>query len=96
MKKLTIPVSPSANTIWRKLTLENSSKPIWTRAKSSPPDENTTSKKELLTLTPGNDAEGSDSVGEDDDEWKPVELIASPCDSVAGYGGLSTKSQFKY
>ncbi len=29
---------------------------------------NITSKKELLTLSPGNVAEGSDDVGEDDDE----------------------------
>jgi hypothetical protein len=48
--------------------LENSSKPNQIRAKGSPPEKYTTSKKDLLTLSPGNFAEGSDDVGEDDDE----------------------------
>jgi hypothetical protein len=38
--------------------LENSSRPDRTRAKGSPPEKNTTDKKELLILTPGNIAEG--------------------------------------
>jgi hypothetical protein len=28
---------------------------------------------------------GVDEVGEDDDEWEPVEPITSPYDSVSGY-----------
>jgi hypothetical protein len=39
--------------------LDNSSKPNQTRAKGSPPEKNTTSKKELLNLSLGNVAEGS-------------------------------------
>jgi hypothetical protein len=39
--------------------LENSPKPNRTRAKGSPPEKNTTSKKELLTVSLGNVAEGS-------------------------------------
>ncbi len=46
----------------------NSYKPNRTRVKGSPPKKNATSKKELLTLSPCNVAEGSDGVGEDDDE----------------------------
>jgi hypothetical protein len=38
------------------------------RAKGSPPEKNTTSKKELLTLSLSKVAEGSDGFGEDDDE----------------------------
>jgi hypothetical protein len=52
----------------KKRELDNSSKPNQTRTKGSPPEKNTTNKKELLTLTPGNVAEGSDEVGEYDDE----------------------------
>jgi hypothetical protein len=52
----------------KKRELENSSKPKRTRAKGSPPEKNTTSKKKLLTLSTGNVAEGSDDVGEDDNE----------------------------
>ncbi len=49
-------------------------------------------KKELLTLTLGDDAEGRIEVGNDDDDgWEPVVPIISPCDSVLGYLGLSTK-----
>jgi hypothetical protein len=51
-----------------KRELDNSSKHCRTRAKGSPPEKNTTSKKELLTLSPGNVAEGNNGVGEDDDE----------------------------
>ncbi len=36
---------------------DNSSKPNWTRAKGSLPEKNTTSKNELLILTPGNVAD---------------------------------------
>jgi hypothetical protein len=43
----------------KKRELDNSSKPNQTRAKDSPPDKNTTSKKELLTLSLGKVAEGS-------------------------------------
>jgi hypothetical protein len=39
--------------------LDNSSKPNRTRAKDSSPEKNATRKKELLTLSPGNVAEGS-------------------------------------
>jgi hypothetical protein len=42
----------------KNIELDNSSKPNWTRTKGSPPEKNTTSKKELLTLTLGNIAEG--------------------------------------
>jgi hypothetical protein len=42
----------------QKEKLDNSCKPNQTRAKGSPPEKNTTSKKELLTLTLGNVAEG--------------------------------------
>jgi hypothetical protein len=42
----------------KKRELDNNSKPNRTRAKGSPPEKNTTSKKELLTLTPGNFADG--------------------------------------
>jgi hypothetical protein len=42
----------------KKRELDNSFKPNRTRAKGSPPEKNTTSKKELLTLTPGNVAGG--------------------------------------
>ncbi len=52
----------------KKRELDNSSKLNRIRTKGSPPEKNTTTKKELLTLTPGNVAEGSDEVGEDDDE----------------------------
>jgi hypothetical protein len=45
--------------IYSKRELEKSSKPNWIRAKGSPPEKNTTSKKELLTLSLGNVAEGS-------------------------------------
>jgi hypothetical protein len=38
--------------------MDNSSNPNWTRAKGSSPEKNATSKKELLTLTPGNVADG--------------------------------------
>jgi hypothetical protein len=37
----------------KKRELDNSSKPIRTRAKGCPSEKNTTSMKELLTLTPG-------------------------------------------
>jgi hypothetical protein len=43
----------------KKRELDNSSKPNRTRAKGCLPEKNTTHKKELLTLTPGNVAEGS-------------------------------------
>jgi hypothetical protein len=33
----------------------------------------------------------ADEVDEDDDEWKPVEPIKSPYDSISEYWGLSTK-----
>ncbi len=36
---------------------------------------------------------GADDVGEDNDEWEPVEPITSPCDSVLKYRVLSTKKQ---
>ncbi len=52
----------------KKRELDNSSKLNRTRAKGSLPEKNTTSKKELLTLSPGNVAEGNDGVGEDDNE----------------------------
>jgi hypothetical protein len=71
----------------KKRELDNSYEPNWTRAKGTQPEKNTTSKKELLTLTTGNIAEGSDEVGVDDDEWEPVEPITSPCDSVSGTEG---------
>jgi hypothetical protein len=51
----------------KKRELENSSKPNQT-GKTQHTSGNTTSKKELLALSPGNVAEGSDDVGEDDDE----------------------------
>jgi hypothetical protein len=41
--------------------------PNQTRAKGSPPEKNPTCKKQLLTLSPGNVAEMSDGVSEDDD-----------------------------
>jgi hypothetical protein len=43
----------------KKRELENSSNSNRTRTKGSPPEKNTTRKKELLTPTPGNIAEGS-------------------------------------
>jgi hypothetical protein len=43
----------------KKRELGNSSKSNQTKAKGSPPEKNTTSKKELLTLTLGSIAEGS-------------------------------------
>ncbi len=51
----------------KKRELDNSSKPNQTRATGSTPRKNTTSKKESLTLSLGNIAEGSDGVGEDDE-----------------------------
>jgi hypothetical protein len=43
-------------------------------------------KKGLLTLTPGDDAEGRNEVGDDDDDGcEPVKPITSPCDNVSGY-----------
>ncbi len=45
--------------LFKKRELDNSSRPNGTRAKGSPPENNTTSKKELLTLSPGKVAEGS-------------------------------------
>jgi hypothetical protein len=42
----------------KKRALDNSSKPNQTRAKGSPPKKNTTSKKELHTVTPVNVGEG--------------------------------------
>jgi hypothetical protein len=49
--------------------MDNSSKPNQTRTKGSLPDKNTTSKKELLTLSFwGKLQKGVDEVGEDDDE----------------------------
>ncbi len=51
-----------------KRELGNSSKPSRTRAKGSPPEKNTTSKKELLTLTPGNMQKEDVGVDDDDDE----------------------------
>ncbi len=51
-------------------------------------------KKELLTLTPGDDAEGRNEVGDyDDDWWEPAVPITSPCDSISGYWGLSAKKR---
>ncbi len=41
----------------KKRELDNSSMPNRTRAMGSLPEKNTSSKKELLTLTPGNIAE---------------------------------------
>jgi hypothetical protein len=38
----------------------------------------------LLTLTPGDDADGRNE-GDDDDDVEPVEPIITPCDSVSGY-----------
>ncbi len=52
----------------KKRELDNISKHNQTRVICSPPEKNTTSKKELLTLSPGNVAEGSDDVDGDDDE----------------------------
>ncbi len=46
------------------IELDNSSKPNLTRAKGSLPEKNTTSKKELLTLTLGNVAEVGDVVAQ--------------------------------
>jgi hypothetical protein len=48
-------------------------------------------KKELLTLTLGDDADGRNEGNDDDDGWEPVEPIASPCDSVLVYWGFSAK-----
>jgi hypothetical protein len=48
-------------------------------------------RKKLLTLTPGDDAEGRNEGDDDDDVWEEVVLITSPCDSVSGYWGLSAK-----
>jgi hypothetical protein len=42
----------------KKRELDNSSKPNQTRAQGSPPEKNTTDKKDLLTITPSNVAEG--------------------------------------
>ncbi len=39
--------------------LDDSYKPSQIRTKGSPPEKNTTVKKKLLTLSPGNVAEGS-------------------------------------
>ncbi len=37
---------------------------------------------------------GVDEVGDDDDDdWEPVEPNTSPCDSISGYRGLSTKNR---
>jgi hypothetical protein len=47
--------------------LENNSKPNRTRVIGSLPEKITTSRKEILTLSPGNVAEGSNDVSEDDD-----------------------------
>jgi hypothetical protein len=58
----------STEYLLKKRDLDNSSKPNRTRTKGSPPEKNTTNKKELLTLSPVNVEEGSDDVGEDDDE----------------------------
>ncbi len=65
--------------------LNNSSKPNQIKAKVSPPEETPLLKKELPTLSLGDVTEGSDEVGEDDDEREPFEPITSPCDSVSGY-----------
>ncbi len=54
------------------------------RAKGSPPEKNTTSKKELLTLILGKMQKGVDDFGEDG-ESESVKPITSPCDSVSGY-----------
>jgi hypothetical protein len=43
-------------------------------------------KRELLTLTPGDDAEGRIEVSDDDDDgMRTSHAITSPCDSVLGY-----------
>ncbi len=48
----------SHGNLLKKRELDNSSKRNQTRAKGSLPENNTTDKKEQLTLTPGNVAEG--------------------------------------
>jgi hypothetical protein len=48
-------------------------------------------KKELLALTPGEDADGRNEGDDDDDGSEPVKIITSPCDSVSGYRRLSAK-----
>jgi hypothetical protein len=45
--------------LFKKRELDNSSKPNRTMAKCSPPEKNTASRKELLTLFPGKVEEGS-------------------------------------
>jgi hypothetical protein len=35
------------------------------------------------TLSPGNGAEESDDIGEDDDEWELLKPITGPCDSIS-------------
>ncbi len=53
-----------------------------------PPREKTPRiKKELLTLTLGDNADGRNEGGDDYDGWEPVIMITSPGDSVSGYWG---------
>jgi hypothetical protein len=51
-------------------------------------------KKELLTLTPGDDADGRNEGNDDDDGQEPVKAITSPCYSVSRYWALSAKKSF--
>ncbi len=48
--------------------LDNSSKPNGTKAKGSPPEKNTTSKKEILTQLQVTMQKGNAGVGDDDDK----------------------------
>jgi hypothetical protein len=50
-------------------------------------------KEELLTLTPGDGADGRNESDDDNDGWEPVVPIKSPCDSFRGTEGLAEVGQ---
>ncbi len=73
--------------------LDNSPNPNWTRAKGSPPEKNTTTKKELLTQLWVTLQKGDAGDSDDDDKWEPVEPITSPWSMWQRFGVLRVEGQ---
>jgi hypothetical protein len=69
----------------QKGVFKSSSLRDWKRAKGSPPEKKQRGKKELLTLTLGDNAEGRNEGDDDDDGREPIVPITSSCDRISGY-----------